>query len=627
MTLTPSAPADRKIDPITFGVLRHKLDEIIAEAYHTIGRVSGSTVVYEAGDHQEAICTPDGDLVVFGAGVLHWCKSIGAAVKHLVRTYRDNPGFRDGDQFLFNDPYIACVHANDILVLAPVYHDGEIIAWAGSGSHHNDIGGIDVGSICVSAENVYQEGLVMSGLKVVDQGEPRRDVEDLIRTMTRLPETNVLDIRAKIASNNVIRDRLLQMVSRYGLTTVHALFDDLIAYSESRVRARLRDIPDGRWTAVNYVEGIRQPWIRTQITAVKAGDRLTLDFTGSSPQTGGSENSGIVGSMSSAMNPFISMLCHDIPWNEGLFAPVDFVLPEASIVNPTRPTAVSANVPCGANIAIMTTSQNAISKMLLSSEAFRDEACGNIGAGFNIFVLSGDNRDGSFFAQLILDCLAGGMGGLPDRDGADTGQNHWCVKSMIANVETNEMLYPFMFLWRREVPDSAGAGAHRGGMGISDAIIPWQRDGLANVNLGVGHEPRNCLGLAGGYPGANNPAGYRRGVDVAGRSFGQGRMPTTLDDLGGEDERIVPKGVSLLGQDDVIYGYMCSGGGGFGDPLERDPALVRADVAGGVVSAAIARDIYGVVHGATADADATRARRDALRAERLEKARTHAANA
>lgn len=626
MTLAPQRPADRAIDPITFGVMRHKLDEIIAEAYHTIGRVSGSTVVYEAGDHQEAICTPEGDLVVFGAGVLHWCKSIGAAVKHMVATYHDNPGFHDGDQFLFNDPYIACVHANDVLVLAPVFHEGEIIAWAGSGSHHNDVGGIDVGSICVSAENIYQEGLVMSGLKCVDRGEPRRDVEDLIRTMTRLPDTNVLDIRAKIASNNVIRDRLLQMVSRYGLEQVHTLFDDLIAYSESRVRSRLRQIPDGRWTAVNYIEGIRQPWIRTQITAIKQGDALTLDFTGSSPQTAGSENSGIVGAMSSAMNPFISMLCHDIPWNEGLFAPVDFVLPEGSIVNPTKPTAVSANVPCGANIAIMTTSQNAVSKMLLSSERFRDEACGNIGAGFNIFVLSGDNRDGSFFAQLVLDCLAGGMGGLPDRDGADTGQNHWCVKSMIANVETNEMLYPFMFLWRREVPDSAGAGTHRGGMGISDAIIAWQREQLANVNLGVGHEPRNCLGLAGGYPGSNNPAGYRRGVDVVGGSFAHGRMPTTVDELGGEDERIAPKGVTVFDRNDVIYGYMCSGGGGFGDPLERDPVAVGADVADEVVSPAIAHGVYGVVlaDDGSVDAGATRARRDGLRAERLERMRKHA---
>jgi N-methylhydantoinase B len=613
---------DREIDPITFGVLRHKLDQIIAEAYYTIGRVSGSTVVYEAGDHQEAIVTPDGDLAAFGAGVLHWCKSIGAAVGHVAERFVDNPGYRDGDQFLFNDPYVACVHANDVQVLAPVFYRDELVAWAGSASHQNDVGGVDVGSICLNAENVYQEGFLTEGIKLVEGGVVRRDVEDLVRNMTRIPDLNVLDIRAKIASNNVIRERLLEMVGRYGLETVRALFRDLQRYSEDRVRARLRRIPNGRFTAVNYVEGIRQAWIKIQVTAIKSDDTLKLDFTGSSDQTGGSENISRVGAISSAMNPFISMICHDIPWNEGLFKPVEFVLPEASIVNPAKPAAVSASTPAGANIVVMTASQNALSKMLLASDELRHEACANIGAAFNMPILSGTNRDGSFFTQLILDVLAGGMGALPDRDGADSAQNHWCVKSMIANVETNELLYPFMFLWRREVPDSGGIGRFRGGLGVQDALIAWDTDELTNMNLGVGHEPRNCLGLAGGYPAAHVAAHVKRGVDVARTMFAHGSMPLTVDELDGQDEKIEAKSITQLAAADVLVADTSSGGGGYGDPLEREPRAVAADVQDRKVSIEMAGGAYGVVvdDAGQVDASATRTLRDRLRDERLTKA-------
>jgi len=620
----------QKLDPITFGVLRHKLDAIITEAYYTIGRVSGSTVVYEAGDHQEAICTPTGDLAAFGAGVLHWTKSINEGVKHIIETYKDNPGFNDGDQFLFNDPYIAAIHASDVQVLAPVFYQGEIIAWAGSASHQTDVGGIDVGSICISAQDFYQEGFITPGLKIVDRGVIRKDVEDTFRNVVRVADLGLLDIRAKIASNNVIRDRLVKMVERYGLDTVKLLFQQLIEYSEARVRARLAEIPNGEWTSINYVEGIKQPTIKMQITAIKENDHLTLDFTGSSPQTADSANSGMVGAMSSAMNPFIAMLCHDIPWNQGLFKAVDFVLPPGSVVNPQKPAAVSANVPAGANILIMTTAHNVLSKMLLSSEKYRNEACGNIGGGFNIFVLSGNNRDGTFFATLILDNLASGMGALPDRDGADTAQNHWCVKTMIANIETNEMLYPILFLWRKEIPDSGGAGKLRGGVGIGDALIPWNVEQLANVNLGCGAEPRNCLGLSGGYPASHTPVGVMRGAKIQEVFFAKGKLPSTLEDLGGNDERLGSKSLTTFSHDDVLYGYMGAGGGGFGDPLERETHLVLNDVLTGAVSEGIAHDIYGVVltaDGLAVDHAATTVRRDAIRQNRLERIKSYATSA
>jgi N-methylhydantoinase B len=609
----------RSLDPVLFTVLRHRLDEIIAEAYQTIGRVSGSPVVYESGDHQEAICTPTGELAVFGAGVLHWSMSLGAGIRHVIEQYSETPGFNEDDQFLLNDTYIATLHAPDVQLLAPVFYEGEILAWVGSSSHQTDVGGIDPGSLCVSAENVFQEGLLVPGIKIVERGELRRDVAELFRNVVRTPDLGLLDIRSKIASNNVMKRRLIELADRYGTDTVKTLFSELIDYSDRRVRARLREIPDGRWSSVDYIEGLKEPVLVGQVALVKKGDHLTFDLTGTSPQTAGSENIGPVGAKGSAVCPYIAMVCHDLPWNEGLFKSIDFVLPEGSLANPQRPAATSSNLPAGANVLIEAVSQNAVAKMLLCSEQYRHEASGNVNTSFELFVLAGQDRNGQLFTTLALELLAGGIGGSPEGDGAHSAANPWSVKAQIANVETNEMLYPFLYLWRREVIDSAGPGKHRGGAGLTVGIVPWETDSLINVNLGCGADQRNTLGLSGGYPAGNTPARIRRNANVA-ELWARGARADSPEALEGEDEVVPVKSVVTVGANDVLYGVVSSGGGGFGDPIERDPQLVLADVRAGYVSAAAAKEAYGVVvsdDGDAVDEERTAARRREIVADRL----------
>jgi N-methylhydantoinase B len=624
--VSESIATEQRLDPITFEVLRHRLDEIISEAYYTMGRVSGSPVVYEVGDHQEAICTPSGDAAVFGAGVLHWVCSLGAGVRHITSRYHDNPGFNEDDQYLLNDPYIAAIHGPDMQLLAPVIWDGELVAWACAASHQTDIGGIDPGSMCVSADDVFQEGFLTPGLKLVEGGVIRRDVEDTLRNLIRTPDLGLLDVRAKIAANNVVKERLFELIERYGVTTVKTLFEQLLDYSDQRVRARLRQVPDGKWTAENSVEGIKEASIRVHVTLTKEDDKLTFDFAGSSPQAQSSVNIGPVGTRSSALNPFIAMLCHDIPWNEGLFRVCDFEMPEGSVVNPVRPAALSANVPTGANLLVLTACQNALSKMLLGAEPeLRQESCGNSAAGHNTFVLAGMGRDGQYYATLILDAIAGGGGGFPDRDGPDSASNHWSVKTLIGNVETVEMLYPVLYLWRHEVTDSGGPGKYRGGLGLLDAMIPWGTDTFVNINLGSGYDVRPCLGYSGGYPAPHSPAGVLRGADVKGHLERTGTIPQSLEGLGGTDERIHPKSVTPVAGTDVLYGYVGSGGGGFGDPLERDPALVLADVESGSVSLDAAVTVYSVIIAGSplaVDEEATTRARDDARRQRLDRVRT-----
>lgn len=611
-----------KLDPITFEVLRHKLDEIVAEAYHTIGRVSGSPVVYEAGDHQEAICTASGQLAAFGAGVLHWVRSIAEGVKCVNSEFAENPGFEDGDQFLVNDPYRAAVHASDVQLLAPIFWEGRLIAWAGSASHQQDTGGVSPGGHHVTATDVYAEGFQTLGVKFVERGVIRKDLEETFANMVRQPALGLLDIRAKIASNNVLRDRLLALVKRYGVETILTLFDQLIDYSESRLRSRLTEIADGEWTSASYIEGIAEPQLSVKLKIVKHGDRLTYDFTGTSPQSAGAENIGIPGATSCAMGPLIVSLCHDLPWNDGLFNPVDFVFPEGSLVNPARPAPVSSNVPSGGCTLVTQSAQTAVAKMLLATEKFRGEAAANTGGSFNFPVFAGLGRDHNPFATLVLDGLACGGGALSTSDGDSSAHNGWAVKTMIANVETNELLYPLMYLWRKEVADSSGAGEFRGGAGMSEAIIPWGVPEMVLVTVGVGTSSRGTSGLAGGYPGANAPVSVLRGADVLGSSFAAGALPTTLAALGGEAEAISPKGMTMLPASDVLHSHVSTGGGGYGDPLRRSPEAAGRDVAEGIVSRELALRVYGVALGddGAVDQAATTERRAAVRQDRLQKA-------
>jgi N-methylhydantoinase B len=609
-----------RLDPITFEVLRHKLDEVTAEGYHTIERVSGSPVVYESGDHQEALCTADGRLAAFGASVLHWVRSIGMGVKYVAETYAENPGFQDGDQFLVNDSYGASVHASDVQLLAPIFWEGRLIAWAGTASHQMDTGGVNPGGHHVDAREVYAEGFQTRGLKLVERGVIRADIEDTFANMVRTPDVGLLDIRAKIAANNVMKERVLGIVERYGVDVVLALFEQLIQYSEGRLRHRLAELTDGRWTASNYVEGIVEPTLGVQVAVEKRGDSLTIDFTGSSPQAQGPENMGVPGSQSCAMLSVITTLCYDIPWNEGVFQPVDFILPKGTVVNPRRPAPISATIPSGATHLVPTATELAISKMLYASEAFRSDAHGGTSSSKNFPVFAGLDRDGREFTTLILDANAGGGGALPDRDGDSSAHNPWAAKSTIANVETTEMVYPLLFLWRSETRDSAGAGEFRGGLGIREAILPWGSEELVLVTVGTGTKARNTPGLAGGYPGSNTPLRVMRGADISSDYFAKGILPRRSSDLAGEAEHISAKGMVMLGVRDVLDVVSGGGGGGFGDPLLRDPEAVADDVRRDCVSPEMAAKVYGVVlsgEPAMVDGDATAAARAEIKRGRL----------
>jgi len=496
--------AQEQLDPVTLQIIRHRVEEILAEMYYTVVSTSGNPVLCEIGDHEEAILDASGDTIVAGGGVVEWTTCLEEGGRYLNKHFGDDPGFREGEQWLHNYAYGAAVHAMDVQVLKPIFYEGKHVAWAVSAGHQVDVGGATPGGFNFSGGDFFSEGIQIRGLRLVENGKVRNDVEETLRGMLRAPDDFMLGIYACAASNNTAEARLLDCFRRYGMDTMLAFFEQIKRYSEDRVKARLSQIPDGAWYVEHFCESIvaDEPYIKVAVTAIKKGDELTLDFTGSSPQSVGSQNVGISGVKSNAHCSFLGLMCFDIPWNSGAWRRVKFVLPEGSVVNPRFPAATSVNTPAGAGYMTIDAVHDVISRMFLSSgveelrrEAYAASTAGNISPN-----LYGASHHGEYMNIQIMDTNIGGMGALDHSDGDNVWGNEWGPKTQLANVETCEARYPILYVTRADLKDTHGPGKFRGGNGMVVAFMPYDSPTLhLGCNpVGIGSEPRIGSGL-GGY--------------------------------------------------------------------------------------------------------------------------------
>jgi len=619
----------KKLDPVTFEILSHRLEQIIAEAYYAISHVSGSAVVMEVGDHQEAILDNHGNLALFGAGLVHWTSSLALAGNYIVREYEEDPGIFEDDQFICNDPYTAASHAPDIALIAPIFYRGQRVGFAAADSHQMDVGGRDPGGIMVRPEQCYEEGLQIPAMKIIEKGRWRKDVVNLIQSSVRTPVFSTVEIASKVAANNVIKERVVALCDRYGVDTVLTLFQQIQDVSEEMVRAKLRRIPDGRWKAIHYNEGInpeRLTHYKLVCTLIKEGDTLTYDMTGTDPQSPHCENSSYAATIGNLLGAYVVMLCHDVPWSSGIHRPIRFNIPEGSMANPRKPGACSYSTPSGSGYAIEGLGQELMSKMLQTSEEDRKECCGVPGGAIHDTQIGGINHDGGYFTTVLMMGIAGGTGGLPDRDGDNVAGNMWSPKIKLSDAEIHEILYPVLTLYRKEIPDTGGIGKFRGGNALATALMPWDAGGpLTNIGLSHGFEARVGNGTTGGYPAPNIEMHVVRNSDVKER-FKRGEFPRDAQEIAGEESHPYPKSLWEVNGDDVLV-YLCGGGGGYGDPLERDPQLVLKDVREGECTIGYARENYGVVVAPGSldlDEGATDTVRQEMRALRLKEGRREA---
>lgn len=622
------------IDPIRYEMFVHRLMNIAEEGRIALQKVCASPIVVQGGECMASFYEADGTTVLSASGHLRFSAGCEDAVKKVIEYYAENPGINDGDQFYMNDPYIASTHVYDEMVVKPIFVNGELIAWTASMTHTADTGGVLRGG----ATEIFHEGVRSCGIKLMEGGKMRLDVFKNLTEQCRDPGYVGLDLKSRVASNNVCARGFLQLVERYGLEFVRAACKKLNEDSERMARDRLAGLPDGTWrsriytTATDIRTGVPKV-IRILCTMTKTGDEVVFDYDGTSEQNEDATNSTYVGSWGQLFVALTSQLFWNIPWNGGMVKPVTLKIPEGTVLNCRYPAA------CGGASGIggfLTSAASAcIAKMLYAAGLEEDVNAswyggGSGSGGFNTggpgIMYGGKNQHGLPVGQGIYDMHGAGFGAAPYRDGVSSGGHLNNPTVGISDIENIEMQYPMMYLTRNHMTDSGGFGRYRGGLGMQRIILS-----RGSKNLTVNYSPYHGIpggwGLFGGYPAGIGGDKYRLDPRDLPRQFGKSRYPVDLatasewgevmaPDLPPLKRLDVPEGSLLL--DPVMVGS------GYGDPLDRDPSMVLNDLMDQAVSRKFARKVYGVVieeKTETVDDAKTMALRDSMRAERLANAR------
>jgi N-methylhydantoinase B len=618
--LSPDASAH--LDPLTYEIVRHRLAAITEEMGEAIKRMSGSVVVTDAVDFGVSVMDEVGDAVQVGMYNAQLTASMDMAVKWTLRHRSSNPGIHPGDMFLCNDPWVGGgIHQNDVSLFAPVFVGDELFAWTCAVAHQLDLGGVSPGSWSVHSTDVFAESLPIPPLKIVAGGAILADVEDSYLRRSRIPALVALDLRAKIGANNVAQQQLHRLVEKYGADPVKTVMKAVMADAETRLRTRLTELPDGTWSAVAYQDQAREGdrgLYKIAVEMTKSGDAIKFDFTGTDPQADGMINCTFAGLRGGVITGVLTQLCGSIPWAPGgLMRCVEIVSEPGTVNNCTFPAGISK-----ASVASAWATGNAvhecIASMLDAEETETPSFMSVCKGSFGLSLLAGVDQHAHPFVTMLSDSMAGGFGARPDRDGVDTAGESPNLGGRIADVEMNEFAYPILYLWRREEADTGGPGRFRGGVGGSACLIPHDTalKGMHLVSSAAGKALPQASGISGGYPSNTAYEVIIRGSDVR-EVIARDGIPADLAAIRGDITVVPPALETDLGWDDVYFTEW-QGGGGYGDPLLRDPELVRTDVVNDKVTAGAAREIYGVVvdEGFSVDADLTEQRRAEIRTQR-----------
>lgn len=611
------------VDPLTYEVARHRIWAITDMMGEALKRMSGSLVVTDCNDFDVAITDEYGDVVQVGLFNTELVAATDLAIKWILRNRSENPGIEEGDMFLVNDPWVGGgIHQNDVALLAPLFHEGKLFAWTAAVAHQADLGGVSPGSWTPRAEDVFWESLPTPPVKIVKNYELQRDVEDVYLRRSRVPQIVALDLRAKIGANTVGHERLRALIEKYSADTVKAVMQRQMDDAEHRLRDRLRSLEDGTWHAVQYQEQSKQGdrgLHRIVLTMTKKDDRLTFDFTGTDPQSG-MINCAYTGMYGGIMSAVLPILCGDIPWAAGGLARcIEIISEEGTLNNCTFPGGVGKGSVASA-WATTNTVNECLSKMLDTHTELSRRVLSVCSGTWDLCVMAGIDKRQQPFATMLTDSMGAGFGAGSDHDGVDTAGLLLIPMGKMPDVEMNEFILPVLYLWRREEIDSGGPGKFRGGVTASLCFVSHDTPApMTQIVSGSGKAVPMNVGLAGGYPGNTQVDMTVRDANAK-ELMAQGIMPSSLEEISGQHEFKSCEEETYLAPGEAHYMYWQSGGG-YGDPILRDPDAIQHDVEEFRVSLAAARDIYGVViHEETLQValDATRHLREEIRDRRRE---------
>jgi N-methylhydantoinase B len=584
------------LDPVTFEVLKNSFITSVDQMAEQILRTCYSFVIYNR-DFSSALHDANGNSAAQGnqdiavhVGTLHFtCKAV-------MRAFEGD--MHPGDVYAINDPYAGGTHFPDVRLIRPIFADGEIIAFSQSNGHWSDVGGSVPGSFDVTARDMFREGLRITPVRLFDKGRFCRDVAHLIAANTRDPASIIGDIHAQAQATQVCEREILRLVGKYGRETVETGLSEVQDYVERAMRQRLAALPDGVWETQDFID--RDPAGSEGLIPIKVkltikGEKAIYDFTGSHPTIGSIYNSAF-GTTFSAVAAGMKTFFPDLPLNSGFYRVLEIIAPEGSIVDARWPVGVTGFLMPFEKI------MNAIYEIWSKIMPQRALAC-----AFNLeYLLTGglDARRPEKPIFMFYDWLPGGWGGRNGKDGCNVTTACFGTGLMSQPVEGQERANPILTTEFEILTDSAGPGKWRGGVGVRKTSIMLEAEKTV-ISYICDRERAIVWGIEGGLPSMPH------GLSIK-------RAGAEEEDWLGSVFSDVP-----IGSGDV-FSRPTAGGGGFGDPLERDPALVLEDVADDYVSIERAAKDYGVVLTVVdaeicayaVDEAATKATREAIRRQR-----------
>jgi N-methylhydantoinase B len=599
------------VDPITFEILSHRLFQISKEIGSTLERVGGTVNTTQMKDYLAGLYRPNGDVLSAGDAMPWHVGCAGVAVRRIIDRFAADDELFPDDMFLINDPYLAAIHQSDVYTVSPIHLDNKLIGWSATFVHVADIGAHSPGGNSPEAREICHEGVRMGGIKLIERGKLRRDVFDLITNMTRQPVMVGLDLKCEIAANNVGRARLQEMYRHYGLELMDRVTDEMIRHTESVLRSRLAEIPDGRWQAEGTIEA-GESW-KMRVVLEKRNDHLVFDFTGSDKQANVGINLPYHATVGACFESVLCTFGYDLPKNHGLFRVMDVIAPEGTVANAVYPAPVSLNTTSGGTVARYLAG-SVLHQMIGTSEKWRSEVTAQ-NLGTRLARHAGVNQSSRYYVSTIVGLS--GVGGRSWGDGIDSAGIEMGQASTVHNVEWVENNFPLLYLFRRHVADGAGAGKFRGGAGEESLLMLHDapEGKIKIVALGVAGLKNSGYGTGGGYPGAPAILTHIEDSDIK-QMITAGKLPDDLESMGGTKKLLDYRTFELC-SDDLLF-LRCASGGGYGDPLDRDSESVVNDVINGMVSRQAAENVYGVVMGPDHRVDAveTNRRRSSLKLER-----------
>jgi N-methylhydantoinase B len=615
-----STDSDEALDPVTFEVLRHRLWTINLAHGDTLVRMSGSPI-FQAQDFNMSLLSEDGEIVMSAPFIQYLTAGAPLVVRYLMEHLGERPGIEDGDVFLASDPWIGASHQMDVCIAMPVFVDGRLFGWVSNAAQQYDLGGIVPGGWPQNAPDAYSDPVMFRPFKLVEKGVLRTDLEQMFRRQSRMPDMVALDLRAQLAGCRFAAQRLREACAEFGAPTVKAAMRRILDNAQGAFARKLERIPDCVLSDVLYFDenlpGDRTTH-RVQFNVEKRGSRLVIDNAGTDDQQAGPNGFTYMNFVGIVLGLTAQTLLHEHTFSiGGAERQIDFRPMPGKLTCCDYPAAVSGGV---LNISSSYERLRNVFARLMACDPELKQDLTTAGPDTPLTVVAGADERGNVFGTALVEACGFGGAARSHSDGVETCGSASIPMIRMPNVEDSERFYPMLMLYRREAVDTGGAGRWRGGVGMEVAITPYRAAGIEIITNAAGQSvsTNQAMGVFGGHPAPTAQYQVLTGTDLAGH-WARRRMPRTVDDLTCDD-RLRLRGKSNgtpLRAGDVLMLLVC-GGGGYGDPLDREPERVAADVAEGHVSAEAARDLYGVVVDGSGRADdaASATRREQIRAER-----------